>query len=110
MQSDEVDILGAITGVLKTLKDTDKLASKPLEEWPTYSNTLKKCTGEDDGSTVYQLQKLKRFDEGKAYYASHYQDYCHRVNEDKAVLEQCSANAGYHYLSQLTWLGENLGR
>lgn len=81
MQSDEVDILGALTGAVKTLKETNELASKPVDEWPTYSNTLKKCVREEDGSTVYQLQHLKRFDGGKAYFTSHYQDYCHRVHE-----------------------------
>lgn len=81
MQSDEIDILGALTGLLKTLKETDKLASKPLDQWPTYSTTVKKCTLEDDGSMVYQMQKLKRFDEGKAFFASHYEDHCQRVNE-----------------------------
>lgn len=69
MQSDEIDILGALMGLLKTLKETDKLASKPLDQWPTYSTTVK-CTLEDDGSTVYQMQKLKRFDEGKAFFTT----------------------------------------
>ena len=35
MQSDEVDVLAALTSVLKTLKETEKLSSKDLEEWPT---------------------------------------------------------------------------
>ena len=55
MQSDEVDILGALTCLLKTLKETDKLATKPLEEWPTYAATLQKFTKEDS-STLYQFQ------------------------------------------------------
>ena len=31
MQSDEADILGALNALLKTLRETDKLASKPLD-------------------------------------------------------------------------------
>ena len=60
MQSDEIDILGALTGLLKTLKETNKLASKPLDQWPTYAATIRKVT-EEDGSKVYQCQELKRF-------------------------------------------------
>ena len=41
MQSDEIDILGALTCLLKTLKETDKLSSVPLVEWPTYAAILK---------------------------------------------------------------------
>ena len=40
MQSDEVDILGALTCLLRTLKETDKLASKSLTQWATYAATL----------------------------------------------------------------------
>ena len=58
MQSDEVDILGALNALLKTLRETDKLASKPLDQWPTYAATPAKCASEG-GDTVYQLQKLE---------------------------------------------------
>ena len=34
------------------LKETDKLASKLLEQWPTYTATLAKCTDEK-GQKVY---------------------------------------------------------
>ncbi len=80
MQSDEVDILGALTGLLKTLKETDKLASKPLEQWPTYTATLRKCTDEE-GHTEYQCQRLKRYSEVQSYYSSNYEDYCCRVSQ-----------------------------
>ena len=50
MQSDKVDILGALTCLLKTLKETDKLASEPLTEWTTYAATITKCTAEDGHS------------------------------------------------------------
>ena len=55
LQSDEVDILGALNSRLKTLKETDKLASKPLAQWTTYAATLRKCMKED-GKTIYQCQ------------------------------------------------------
>ena len=42
MQNDEIDILGALMSQLKTLCETETLASKPLEQWSTYSATLKK--------------------------------------------------------------------
>ena len=40
MQNDEIDILGALTDLLKTLKETDKLASKSLNQWSTYAVTV----------------------------------------------------------------------
>ena len=80
MQNDEVDILGALTGLLKTLKETEKLTSKPLDQWPTYATTLKKCT-EEDGHTVYQCQQLKKFSEAKSYYLSNYKQYCSSVSQ-----------------------------
>ena len=64
MQSDEVNILGALTSLLKTLKETEKLGSKPLDQWPTYAGTLGKCTDED-GSKVYQCQELKSVFRGR---------------------------------------------
>jgi len=79
MQSDEVDILGALTSVLKTLKETDKLATKPLDQWPTYANTVGKCTNEE-GHTVYQCQRLKKYSEAQSYYSSKYEEYCHSVS------------------------------
>ena len=74
MQSDEVDILGALSGLLKTLKETDKLASKPLDQWPTYAATLGKCT--EAGDTVYQCQEFKKYSEAQRYYYSKYEEYC----------------------------------
>ena len=42
MQSDEVDILSAVTSLLITIKETEKLRSKPLDQWPTYAAIMKK--------------------------------------------------------------------
>ena len=80
MQSNEVDILGALTGLLKTLKETDKLASKPPDQWPTYAATLRKCT-EEEGHTVYQCQNLKSYSEAQSYYSSKYKEYCSNVSQ-----------------------------
>ena len=34
MQSDELDILAALTSLLQTIKEIDKLKSLPLAQWP----------------------------------------------------------------------------
>ena len=88
MQSDEVDILGALNALLKTLRETEKLAAKPLDQWPTYAATLAKCTCEE-GDTVYQCQKLQRYPEALSYYSSKYKEYCSAVSE--------------HIKSRLSW-------
>ena len=75
MQADELDILGALTYLLRTLKETNQLYAKPLEQWPTYAATMKKITDED-GEWIYQGQVLKRFSEAKSHFESHYQEYC----------------------------------
>ena len=80
MQSDEVDILGALSGLLKTLKETDKLASKPLNQWSTYAAALGKCTKEA-GDTVFQCQTLKKYSEAQSYYSSKYEEYCCSVSQ-----------------------------
>ena len=38
-ESDEIDILSALTCLLKTITETDKLSKLPLEQWLTYSST-----------------------------------------------------------------------
>ena len=67
MQSDEVDILGALN------------ASKPLEQWPTYAATLAKCADEERRK-VYQCQQLKRYFQALSYYSSKYKGYCSGVS------------------------------
>ena len=78
MQADEMDILGALTDLLRAVKETNKLNSKPLDQWPTYAATMKKITHED-GEWVFQGQVLKKFSEAKSHFKDHYQDYCTRV-------------------------------
>ena len=78
MQSDEIDILGALTGLLRTLKEINKLGSKPLDQWPTYAATMSKIT-EEDGTKVYQCQELKIFSAAVGLYSAKYGDYTSRV-------------------------------
>ncbi len=70
MQGDELDILGALTYVLRTVKETNKLNAKPLDQWPTYAATVKKITDED-GESLYQGQALNKFSEAKNYFETH---------------------------------------
>ena len=48
MQRDNLDILAAITHLVKTLNETNKLSSKPLEQWKTYGDTLTKIHVDQD--------------------------------------------------------------
>lgn len=66
MLSDELDILVALTSLLQTLKEIDKLKSLPLAQWPVYSTTMKKIK-QENGEREYQCQSLKRFDEAEAF-------------------------------------------
>lgn len=80
MQSDEVDILAAVTSLLKTMKETEKLRSKPLDQWPTYAATMKKISPEGE-QMVYQHQEIKKYSEAQTYYQGRSQDYCSKVTE-----------------------------
>ena len=80
MQRDEVDILCAMTSIVKTVKEVKKLGDLPLESWPTYSATIKKITCEN-GDYIYQCQTLKAYDQGKALLAANYRKYCSSVTE-----------------------------
>ena len=44
MQQDNLDILAAFTGLLKSVKELEKLESSPLQQWPTYAAIVKKCS------------------------------------------------------------------
>ena len=80
MQDDEIDILGALTSLLKTLRETETLASKPLSQWSIYAATLKKFTNEGE-RVVYQSQEVKLYRQAVEYYLSHYEDICQRVSD-----------------------------
>ena len=55
MQFDSLDILGALTSLLHTVKSTNILSTGSLQQWPTYSATLKKVT-EENGKFVLVKQ------------------------------------------------------
>ena len=57
LQEDDLDVLGAFSCLIPTIKEVDKLTSKGLEHWPTYSAVLKKLV-DRDGEVEYQLQTL----------------------------------------------------
>ena len=59
MQCDNLDILGALTSLVRTVKETNKLSNKPLDQWPTYSSTVKKIE-DQTGEPTYQCQELKK--------------------------------------------------
>ncbi len=80
MQSNEVDILAALTSILKTLQETEKLSSKDMEEWPTCAATLKKITREKE-DFLYQCQPLKNYPQAKVYYKNHFKEYCSKITE-----------------------------
>ena len=80
MQSNDLDVLGAFMSMLRTVKEVGKLADKPLDDWPTYSLTIRKLT-ETKGEMVYQHQTLRRFQIAKGYCKSHYREYCAAVTD-----------------------------
>ena len=71
MQADELDILGALSNLLRTVKETNKFNTKLLYQWPTYAATMKKITGEN-GKKVYQGQVLKKFTNAKSHFENHH--------------------------------------
>jgi len=79
MQEDELNLLAALTFLLRTIKETDKLCSKSLEQWPVYNSTLQKLTEEDGQTNVYQLQKLKNLREVKSMFENNYKVYCTKI-------------------------------
>ena len=84
MQSDEIDIVAALTSLLKTLREMEKLASKPLSKWATYSTTCAKFVKEGSGSITeyyYQAQKVKCYVTADEYFVAHYKDYCKGVSQ-----------------------------
>ena len=73
-QNDSLDILGAFTSLLHTVQELRKLSSKSLQQWPTYSSTLKSITRED-GNKLYQQQLLRNFAEAE-HFSSHCEEDC----------------------------------
>ena len=57
MQYDHLDILAALSSLLRSIKEIEKFCSTPIGQWPTYATTIRKCTttdGSESTSTVYQ--------------------------------------------------------
>ena len=86
MQSEEIDIVAALTSLLKTLREMEKLASKPITQWATYSATCAKFVTEGSGSAstseyYYQAQKVKYYVNANEYFVAHYKDYCKGVSQ-----------------------------
>ena len=59
MQEDELNLLAALNFLLRTIKKTDRLSSKSLEQWPVFNSTPQKLTDEVGETNIYQLYKLK---------------------------------------------------
>lgn len=78
MQSDSLDILGALTSLLRTVKETNKFCCKALSQWPTYSATVKKIV-QDKGVPDYQNLELKKFSEARSYCEFNSSEYCSKV-------------------------------
>jgi len=73
MQEDELNLLAALTFLLRTIKETNKLSSKSLEKWPVYNNTLQK-------KMEKQMSiKLKNLAEVKYMFEKNYKVYCTTV-------------------------------
>ena len=79
MQNDSLDILGPLTCWIRTAKETNKLSSKPLDQWNTYLSTIQKIT-EEEGEPTYQSQLLKCLPQAKNHYDTNYRNYCSKVN------------------------------
>ena len=58
MQQDNLDILAAFTGLVKSVKELEKLESSSLQQRPIYVATVKKCLKKGE-NTIYQAQQLK---------------------------------------------------
>ena len=84
MQSDNLDILGALTSLLRAVKETNKLCSKTLSQWSIYAATVKVV--EDEGGPEYQNQELKKYLEAKTYYETNSSEYCLKVTCIKSRL------------------------
>ena len=79
MQEDEVDILGALSYLLRTVKETNKLSAKPLDQCPTYAATVK--ITKEGVEWLYQGQKLKKLSEAKSHFECHSAEYCTSVTD-----------------------------
>ena len=75
LQNDSLDILGAFTSLIRTVQELNKLSSKSLLQWPTYSSTPKSIATQEDGNKLYQQQLLRNYAEAEHPFSSHYEEY-----------------------------------
>ena len=80
MQSDSLDIVGALTCLISTVKETNKLKTKPLSKWPMYSATLGKIALED-GEHVYQCQTLQNLSHAVQNFENSHAEYYVKITE-----------------------------
>ena len=81
LQNDNLDILSALTGILRAMKELDKFSLTAIDQWPTYASIIAKCTQDPDTEHyLYQSQELKNFTAATLYYTNHAADICERVS------------------------------
>ena len=80
MQNDEVDIMAALTDLIKTLREMETLSSKPLNQWPTYSATKRKFTKQGD-KMLYQSQEVKSYGQAEEYCITYHEHLCKKVSQ-----------------------------
>ena len=78
LQEDDIDALEAITSLLRTVKDVNKLSDKPIEHWKTYSTTTTASSG-GKAEDIYQCQGLRNLTQAKSFYEAKHQEYCASV-------------------------------
>jgi len=89
LQADELDIVSALTYLLKTVKEIEILKKKPLSKWDTYTAVVKKVSL-TNGKHVYQGQELKRYTDAISYFENHHSEICQLVVENLCTRLQWS--------------------
>ena len=95
MQEDSLDVLGAFTSLVRTVKEVNKLSSKPLEQWRTYCTTL---TILSDGNS-YQCQELRNLSQAKSFYESKHDEFCSSVTAGMKARLACLISGSFEMLS-----------
>ncbi len=74
LQSDEVCIISAIKGILKTSANIEKFKSTDIEQFPSVKKVLLRVKEETDGNFTYQSTELSRYHQGLKNHKSDYID------------------------------------
>lgn len=77
MQSDGLDIVGALTCLISIVKETNKPKTKSSSQWLTYSATMGKITS----TNGEHFQALKQFTEAGEYFERLHKEYCTKILE-----------------------------